>query len=76
MAQFFYVFQLKAERFFFILYSLFPFNFNFNFNYNMAMFQARDISLQLPDGRWLFQDISFDLEEGNTLVMRGPSGVG
>ncbi|CAO3644410.1 unnamed protein product [Mucor hiemalis] len=42
----------------------------------MAMFQAKDISLQLPDGRWLFKDISFDLDEGNTLVMRGPSGVG
>ncbi|KAI8647455.1 P-loop containing nucleoside triphosphate hydrolase protein [Parasitella parasitica] len=42
----------------------------------MPMFQAHDISMQLPDGRWLFKDISFDLEEGNTLVMRGPSGVG
>jgi ABC-type uncharacterized transport system fused permease/ATPase subunit len=42
----------------------------------MAMFQAHNISLQLPDGRWLFQDISFDLDEGQTLVIRGPSGVG
>ncbi|KAF1803997.1 P-loop containing nucleoside triphosphate hydrolase protein [Mucor lusitanicus] len=42
----------------------------------MSMFQAHDISMQLPDGRWLFRDISFELEEGDTLVMRGPSGVG
>jgi ABC-type uncharacterized transport system fused permease/ATPase subunit len=42
----------------------------------MPIFQAHDISLQLPDGRWLFRDISFDLEEGNILALRGPSGVG
>ncbi|KAI9473656.1 MAG: P-loop containing nucleoside triphosphate hydrolase protein [Benjaminiella poitrasii] len=36
----------------------------------MAMFQAHDISMQLPDGRWLFKDISFKLEEGDTLIVR------
>lgn len=40
------------------------------------MFQAHNISIQLPDGKWLFKEISFDLEEGDTLVIRGPSGVG
>ncbi|OBZ86423.1 Phosphate import ATP-binding protein PstB 1 [Choanephora cucurbitarum] len=42
----------------------------------MAIFQAHNISLKLPDGKWLFKDISFELNEGDTLVMRGPSGVG
>ncbi|KAI8885854.1 P-loop containing nucleoside triphosphate hydrolase protein [Backusella circina FSU 941] len=32
--------------------------------------------MQLPDGRWLFKDVSFDLEEGQILCLRGPSGVG
>lgn len=40
------------------------------------MFKAHDISMQLPDGRWLFQDISFELKKGDTLVIKGPSGVG
>lgn len=42
----------------------------------MALFQAHNISMQLTDGRWLFRDISFELEEGDTLVICGPSGVG
>ncbi|KAI8070619.1 P-loop containing nucleoside triphosphate hydrolase protein [Gilbertella persicaria] len=42
----------------------------------MTIFEVQDISLQLPDGRWLFQNVSFKLNEGDTLVMRGPSGVG
>jgi ABC-type multidrug transport system fused ATPase/permease subunit len=43
---------------------------------SMATFQAHDISMQLPDGRWLFKEVSFDLEEGQILCLRGPSGVG
>ncbi|KAI7907419.1 P-loop containing nucleoside triphosphate hydrolase protein [Cokeromyces recurvatus] len=36
----------------------------------MVMFQAHHISMQLPDGRWLFKDVSFDLEEGETLIIQ------
>ncbi|GAA5811572.1 hypothetical protein MFLAVUS_005011 [Mucor flavus] len=42
----------------------------------MTLFQAHNISMQLTDERWLFRDINFELEEGDTLVIRGPSGVG
>lgn len=40
------------------------------------MFRAHNLSIQLPDERWLFKDVSFDLEKGNTLAICGPSGVG
>ncbi|KAI8974729.1 ATP-binding cassette transporter [Pilobolus umbonatus] len=42
----------------------------------MPMFEAIDLSMQLDDGRWLFKDIGFQLNEGDTLVIRGPSGCG
>lgn len=42
----------------------------------MPMFQAHNISMQITNGRWLFKDISFELEEGKILILRGPSGCG
>lgn len=42
----------------------------------MAMFEASGISMQLGDGRWLFKEVSFEIEKGDTLVLRGPSGAG
>lgn len=40
------------------------------------IFQAQDITMQLPDGRHLFKDISIDLEEGEIYCLEGPSGCG
>jgi ABC-type arginine transport system ATPase subunit len=40
------------------------------------MFEAKGISMQLGDGRWLFKDVNIHLEKGDTLVLRGPSGAG
>lgn len=42
----------------------------------MTMFEASGISMQLGDGRWLFKDVCLELEKGDTLVLRGPSGAG
>ncbi|KAG1444928.1 hypothetical protein G6F56_010103 [Rhizopus delemar] len=42
----------------------------------MPLFEAHNISMKISEGRWLFKDISFNLEKGNILVLRGPSGCG
>lgn len=40
------------------------------------MFEARGMSMQLGDGRWLFKDVDLELEKGDCCVLRGPSGAG
>ncbi|KAI8373190.1 P-loop containing nucleoside triphosphate hydrolase protein [Radiomyces spectabilis] len=42
----------------------------------MPIFEAHNISMRLPDGRWLFEEINIQLERGDVLALRGPSGVG
>ncbi|KAI8982337.1 P-loop containing nucleoside triphosphate hydrolase protein [Mycotypha africana] len=36
----------------------------------MPIFSVKDLSMKLPEGKWLFKDISFDLEEGETLILQ------
>jgi ABC-type multidrug transport system ATPase subunit len=40
------------------------------------MFEAQGVSMQLEDGRWLFKQVDIELEKGDILVLRGPSGAG
>lgn len=35
-----------------------------------------DLSLQLPNGKWLVQNLSFRVEPGQVLALMGPSGCG
>lgn len=42
----------------------------------MSVFEASGVSMQLGDSRWLFKDVCLNLEKGDTLVLRGPSGAG
>mgnify|MGYP000574537812 FL=1 len=37
---------------------------------------VRDLSLQLPNGKWLAQNLSFTVEPGQVLALMGPSGCG
>lgn len=37
---------------------------------------VRDLSLQLPNGNWLVQNLSFTVEPGQVLALMGPSGSG
>ena len=37
---------------------------------------VRDLSLQLPNGKWLVQNLSFNVEPGQVLALMGPSGCG
>ncbi len=37
---------------------------------------VRDLSLQLPNGKWLVQNLSFNVEPGQVLALMGPSGSG
>ncbi|MGQ7845429.1 ATP-binding cassette domain-containing protein [Granulosicoccus sp. 3-233] len=37
---------------------------------------VRDLSLQLPNGKWLVRNLSFNVEPGQVLALMGPSGCG
>ena len=37
---------------------------------------VRDLSLQLPNGKWLVQNLTFTVEPGQVLALMGPSGCG
>ena len=37
---------------------------------------VRDLQVRLPDGRPLLSDLGFEVEEGSTLLITGPSGTG
>lgn len=37
---------------------------------------VRDLSLQLPNGKWLVQNLTFSVEPGQVLALMGPSGCG
>lgn len=40
------------------------------------MLKVNDLSLKLNQDRWLFKDVDIELEKGDILVLRGPSGAG
>ncbi|KAI8377782.1 P-loop containing nucleoside triphosphate hydrolase protein [Radiomyces spectabilis] len=42
----------------------------------MTIFEAKGVSMQLADGRWLFRDVDIALNKQDVLVLRGPSGAG
>jgi len=42
----------------------------------MQKLSIKNLSLQLPDGSWLCQSLSFDIAPGSVMVLMGPSGSG
>ncbi|ORX54990.1 P-loop containing nucleoside triphosphate hydrolase protein [Hesseltinella vesiculosa] len=42
----------------------------------MALLEARGISMQLSNERWLFRNVDLTLDQGDILIVRGPSGAG
>ncbi|CAO3643377.1 unnamed protein product [Cunninghamella blakesleeana] len=40
------------------------------------MFEAKGFSMKVSNDRWLFRDISLNVEKGDVLILRGPSGSG
>lgn len=65
------LFYLFSSHLFFLL--IFP---NFLYFFFLAMLKVNGMSLQLKQDRWLFKDVDIELNKGETLVLRGPSGAG